>query len=103
MAARRREGAQRLGARPIGSSPRRRDEPPADPAVRRTDARPPGGLGAVVTAAVRHVRSEAALHRAFAAIDRKDLDGAIAACTEAIRLDPDCGPRRIPSAAAPGR
>ena len=65
------------------------DGPPADPAVRRTGARPPGGLGAAVTATVRTVRAEAALNRALAALGKKDPDGAIAACTEAIRVDPD--------------
>ncbi len=65
-------------------------DPPADPAVRRTGARLPGPFGTVVTTAVRYVRSEAALRRAYAAMDRTDLDGAIAACTDAIGVDPDC-------------
>ncbi len=35
--------------------------PPADPAVRRADARPQGGSGSVISAPFRHVRSGAAL------------------------------------------
>ncbi len=63
--------------------------PPADPAVRRADARPRRGGGSVLAAPFRHVKYGAALRRAYAAANRRDLDRAIVECTEAIRIDPD--------------
>jgi tetratricopeptide (TPR) repeat protein len=63
-------------------------EPPADPAVRRADIRPPRGFGSVIGNSVRHADSQAHLRHAEAAAGRGDYDRAIARATEAIRLDP---------------
>jgi tetratricopeptide (TPR) repeat protein len=87
------------GARGDGPSPNQPDGrisadngaaagPPADPAVRRADARPHGGLGSALAAPFRHLRTDACIWHAFAAAEKDDFNRVIAECTEAIRIDP---------------
>src|SRR5262249_40805872 len=63
--------------------------PPADPAVRRADARPTRRFGSMLTAPIRHVESSISLRHAYAAVRGNDFDRALADCDQILAIEPD--------------